>query len=160
MQKVNPGEELDPSILLPHIQSTMLQFPCFQGFRVHDVSVNWAKIPAALYPDLFGCFSSKRRLKNWLWGTEVTVGRTGKLQGYTKKKSCCSQEKLQLLPEAEAETIATKMIGCSRLCRNVLAHLLVEVESHSSHLMIHNNPTWIEKVRENGTTYMYGTLLL
>ncbi len=160
MQKVNPREELDPSILLPHIQSTMLQFPCFRGYRVHDVSISWAKIPAALCPDLFGRLSSKRRRKNWLWGTEVTVGRIGKLQGYTKKKACCSKERLQLLPEAEAEAIATKMIGYSRLCRNVLAHLLMEIESHNSHLMIHNNPTLIEKVRENGTTYMYGTLLL
>ncbi len=159
VQKVNPREELDPSIPLPHIQTTVLQFPCFGGHRVHDLSINWAKIPTALCPVLFGSFSSKRGRKNWLWGTEVTIGRTGKLQGYTKKKSSCLKERLQLLPES-SETIATKMVGYSRLCRNALAHMLMEVEYHNGHLMIHKNPTLIEKVRGNGTTCMYGMLLL
>ncbi len=145
---------------LPHIQFTMLQFLCFRGYKVHDVSINWAKIPAALCPDMFVRFSSKRRRKNWHWGAEVTVGRTGRLQGCIKNKTCCSKERLlQMRLPPEAEATATKMIGCSRLCRKVLANSLVEVEAYNSRLMIHNNPTLMEKVRENGTTYLCGTLL-
>ncbi len=136
----------------------MLQFPCCRGYKAHDVSINWAKIPAALCPDMFVRFSSKRRRKNWHWGAEVTVGRTGRLQGCTKNKTCCSKERLlhmRLPHEAEATYTARKMIGCSRLCRKVLASSLAEVESYNSRGMIPNNPTLMEKVRENSTnTYV------
>ncbi len=157
--KVNPREELGPSVHIPHIQSTMLQFPCCQGYKVHDVSINWAKIPAAMCPDLFVRFSSNKKCKNWHWGAEVTVGRTGRLQGHTKKKTCHSKKRRQMFLPPESETSVTKMVGCSRLCRNILAHSLVEVEVHNSRLMNHDNPTLMEKVeRMVRTTYMCGTL--